>query len=70
MQNIENYNAWKWQELWEVLEYRNGAVFKTRKTGYHVPSTWAAPEGWVTTSISTNELRNPFILINPHPTFK
>lgn len=67
---IPNYEAWKWRELWEVVEYREGTIYRTRKTKWHVPSGWEAEDGYTTAPFSTKELRQSKITINPHPEFK
>ena len=34
--------AWKsflYSEIWKITEYRNGAIFKTKKTPYHITNS-------------------------------
>lgn len=67
---IPSYESWRWRELWQVLEYRGGAIYKTKKTEWHVPADWIVQDGWTTAPFSTSDTRKPELEINPHPEFK
>jgi hypothetical protein len=67
---IPSYESFRWRELWRVTERRQGLVFKTEKTEWHVPSTWEPTGDWITAPFSTTDTKKDTLTINPHPEFK
>lgn len=67
---IKSYESYKWQCLWVITEVKDGAIFKTRDTGFHVPQNAKIPEGYTTSPISTRFTRFAEVEINPHPEIK
>ena len=62
---IPTYDAYKWYELWKVVEIKDGCVYKTENTGYHIQSDAPVPVGYITTPISTSKLKGDEVEINP-----
>ena len=53
---IPEYLAFQYSEVWKVTEIRNGAVYKTKFTGFHIKDSEAntLPPGYVTATISAS----------------
>jgi hypothetical protein len=67
---IPSYRSYEWYELWEITERKEGLIYRTKQTQYHVPSSWQAFGDWLKVPFSTKLTRLPEIELNPHPDFK
>jgi len=60
---IEAHETVNWREVWVILEMKDGAVFKVKNTGRHVPEGTVCPEGHQLVAI--NAKPNTQVMINP-----
>jgi|TARA_R110000751_G_scaffold71396_6_gene144493 hypothetical protein len=62
---VEAYKATvDWRELWEV-EYKDGCVFRTTPTGYHIKTGIPPVPGFLVVAITAKP--GTYVRINPAP---
>jgi hypothetical protein len=61
---VRPYNLRGWDELWIVIEYRRGCVYKTKPTGFHIHRNQPLPETHTRVSINAKPT-DEWITINP-----
>jgi hypothetical protein len=64
---IPNYESYKWDEVWEVTEWRGRCVYKTKPTGFHISNGTKLRKPYIAVSISVAKMQEPNIEINPCP---
>lgn len=63
MITIPTWKSFAYNEVWEITEYRNGCIYKTKPTGKFVKSDEDVPDGYVKSSISTTLLHQDNITL-------
>lgn len=61
---IQSYDSFKYLEVFKILQWKDGAVFKTKSTGCYIAAEDQMKLDhlkWLTTSISTTLQRQPEI---------
>ena len=55
---VERCDLYLYSEVWEILKWKDGFIYKTRTTGKYVRSPWENPDTnkWVASSVSTKLL--------------
>lgn len=61
---IPAWAAFEYAEVWKITEYRDGAIYKTKNTGKHIPAKRASqlPANYTAVSISTKQEQKEIVL--------
>ena len=54
---IEQFNLYKYREVYKILEMENGSVKRAETTGKYIEVGTTIPEGYLHTSVSTSVLK-------------
>jgi len=49
---VEAYESYEWRELHEITQMKDGCIYRTRKTGFHIKANDIVPEGFKAVTIS------------------
>lgn len=63
---IETFESFKYKQVWEVTEYRDGAIYKTKDTGKYILTVDIPklPVGYIASSLSTKLMIGDYITLD------
>ena len=63
---IPSWKADRWSELWKITEWKDGSIYKTEDTGYHIHNDDPLPKDHQRVSFSTSQMIKETVTINPY----
>lgn len=65
--SMRSYNSYKYREVWKILEWKDGYVWKVKPIGYiHRDLESSLPKDYEASSVSTSMTQGMFCHLEPY----